>query len=238
MNMLMPLFAMLFAGMFPGVLTPPTDDQPEKCTTKHMIVRVQTPGTEGAEGIQFAEGETKTFEKGGRTVVVTRKDGKLTVTCDGKEMSAVEIASDALVSVQEGDGHVALCCKDGGMEKMILTELAEGAAKGEHVCVVKVKKDGDAVACAEGGQAVQVDGKECKVVRDGDGIKIYLDGKELALPLDKIHCQDGKALYYVTVADDGKAGDGQVVQKKIIVTIDDQDGKKEEKKDEPRNDMP
>ena len=238
MNMLMPLFAMLLAGMFPGALTTASDDQPEKCTTKHVIVRVQTPGTEGAEGLQLAEGETRTFEKGGRTVVVTRKDGKLTVTCDGKEMSGVEIAPDALVSVHEGDGQLALCCKEGGMEKMVLTELGEEAAKGEHVCVVKMKKEGDAAACAEGGQSLLVDGKECKVVRDGDKVKIYLDGKELELPLDKTHCRDGKAMYYVAVADDGKAGDGQVVQKKILVTIDDKDGKKEEKKDEPRNDMP
>ncbi len=238
MNMLMPLFAMLFAGMFSGALTTASDDQPEKCTAKHVVIRVQAPGTEGAEGLQLAEGETKTFEKGGHTVVVTRKDGKLSVTCDGKEMGGVEIAPDGLVSVQEGDGRLAVCCKDGDKEKMILTELEERAANGERMCIVKVKKEGGAAECAEGGKAILVDGKECRVVRGDDGIKIYLDGKEVELPLDKLHCKDGQALYYVTMTEDGKAEEGKVVKKKIVLTIDDQDGKKEEKKDEPRNDMP
>jgi len=175
----------------------------------------------------LADGESKTYQSGEHTVVVTRKGDRIAVTVDGKEMDLPGL------QWEDKDGQIHIFAQDGdeGQEGKKLIFVTEDVEKGEgkdgscQVVIHKQKGDGpNEVEVVKTVKVIAGDGKVV-VCGDEDGKLVEIEG--LKKGETKVVTKDGKTFTVTRAGEDvewtGQEGDT------FTVKVDDEGGAGEHK---------
>ena len=201
------------------------DDAPKAKCEKKTILKLGKEAPIVLELKDLADGESKTYQNGDRTVVITRKGDRLMVAVDGKEIETAGLDWDDA----DGNAHVFVCGEGDGKDGQKMIFITEDAEKqdgkdGTHKIVIRRQK-GDGPGDETEVKTVRVVTEDGKVFVTGEGGEGLVEIEDLKEGETRIVTKDGKT-FTVT-----RGGDGVKVIRKgedtFTVKVEGEDGDKE-----------